>query len=171
MGPPPGSLGIKKITIQSSIQLLQLYYCNYYHYYYIVVYYNGSNLLFHQCIILFKDHKYNAFSCPIIYPRGGGGTWPGYPPRGGVYTRVPPRGGGVPDQVPPGGGGGGGGPGTPRRCLMAFWEMLQSIMGYGYPPPVDRQMDGWKDRRLSKHYLLLRTRAVIMFSWDNFYIT
>ena len=21
-------------------------------------------------------------------------------------------------------------------CPMAFWEMLQSIMGYGYPPPV-----------------------------------
>ena len=64
---------------------------------------------------------------------------PGYPPpRGGYLTRVPPRGG---VRVPP------------RRCLMAFWEMLQSIMGYGYPPPVDRQMDGWKDRRLSKHYL------------------
>ena len=27
---------------------------------------------------------------------------------------------------------------------MAFWEMLQSIMGYGYPP-VDRQIDGWTD--------------------------
>ena len=28
---------------------------------------------------------------------------------------------------------------------MAFWEMLQGIMGYGYPPPpprVDRQIDG-----------------------------
>ena len=56
-------------------------------------------------------------------------------------------------------------------------------MGYGYPPwclphgilgnvakhygiwvtpPVDRQIDGWKDRRVSKHYLpvVLRTRAV-----------
>ena len=34
---------------------------------------------------------------------------------------------------------------------MAFWEMLQSIMGYGYPPPLwtDRLMD----RRVSKHYL------------------
>ena len=49
-------------------------------------------------------------------------------------------------------------------CPMVFWEMLQSIMGYGYtPPPVDRQIDGWKDRRVSKHYLpvVLRTRAVI----------
>ena len=28
---------------------------------------------------------------------------------------------------------------------MAFWEMLQSIMGYGYPPPplwTDRLMEG-----------------------------
>ena len=33
-------------------------------------------------------------------------------PGGGTEVRVPP---------PPG-------------CLMAFWEMLQSIMGYGYPP-------------------------------------
>ena len=23
----------------------------------------------------------------------------------------------------------------PSVCPMAFWEMLQSIMGYGYPPP------------------------------------
>ena len=77
--------------------------------------------------------------------------------------------------------------GTPHRvppsvCPMAFWEMLQSIMGYGYPPvsapwhsgkpckalwdmgtpPVDRQIDGWKDRRMSKHYLpiVLHTRVV-----------
>ena len=29
-------------------------------------------------------------------------------------------------------------------------------------PPVDRQIDGWKDRRVSKHHLpvILRTRAV-----------
>ena len=33
--------------------------------------------------------------------------------------------------------------GYPPSCPMAFWEMLQSIMGYGYPPPVDRQIDGW----------------------------
>ena len=30
--------------------------------------------------------------------------------------------------------------GYPPSCPMAFWEMLQSIMGYGYPP-VDRQTD------------------------------
>ena len=32
----------------------------------------------------------------------------------------------------------------PSVCPMAFWEMLQSIMGYGYPP-VDRQIDGWME--------------------------
>ena len=66
---------------------------------------------------------------------------PGYPPPppppggggGGTRTSVPPPPGGYPDlgtPPPPGGG-----PGTPPGCLMAFWEMLQSIMGYGYPPP------------------------------------
>ena len=91
----------------------------------------------------------------------------GYNPPGGV--RVPP--GGYPVRYPPGGvpprrGGGWGGTGSPPTrsgsgyppcCLMAFWEMLQSIMGYGYPPPgVDRQTK-WN------YYLpvVLRTRAVI----------
>ena len=47
----------------------------------------------------------------------------------------------------------------PGVCPMAFWVMLQSIMGYGYLPLMDRQ----KDRHVSKHYLpvVLRTRAVI----------
>ena len=46
--------------------------------------------------------------------------------------------------------------GTPPGCPMAFWVMLQSIMGYGYPPCEQ------KDRHVSKHYLpvVLRTRAV-----------
>ena len=77
---------------------------------------------------------------------------PGSPPPGGYLTQVPPpRGGPDPGNPPPGGVPGSGtprgGPGTPPppRCLMAFWEMLQSIMGYGYPPPVDRQIDGWTD--------------------------
>ena len=63
---------------------------------------------------------------------GGGVTLPGYPPAG--YP--------------------------PRVCPMAFWEMLQSIMGYGYPHCG--QTDWWKDRRVSKHYLpvVLRTRAI-----------
>ena len=106
------------------------------------------------------------------------GIW--VPPRG-VPGQVPPRGGtqsgtrggsqsgtppGVPGQVPPPGTW----PGTPRggtrlgtppaapwhsgKCCKALWDMGT--------PPVDRQMDGWKDRRVSKHYLpvVLRTRAV-----------
>ena len=76
---------------------------------------------------------------PRTPPRGG--TRGGYPdPPGGVPGQVPPP-GGVPGQVPPPGGvpgqvppRGGGVPGPPPRCPMAFWEMLQSIMGYGYPP-------------------------------------
>ena len=112
-------------------------------------------------------------------PRGG--TWPGYPPGGlgtppgGYLTRVPPR--GVPDPGTPRGGpgytpgGGGGGvpdPGTPPggiqvpspRCLMAFWEMLQSIMGYGYPPLwTDRIMDG-QTRVKTLPSPILRMRAV-----------
>ena len=62
--------------------------------------------------------------------------WPGYPPPAG------------PGRVPPG-------------CPMAFWEMLQSIMGYGYSPPVDK-LTKWK------YYLpvVLRTRAVI----TNFHV-
>ena len=108
---------------------------------------------------------------PQSWPRGYPGrvppSWPGLVPPGRVpLGRVPPPG------YPPG------------VCPMAFWVMLQSIMGYGYPlprclphgilgnvakhygiwvpPPVDRQIDGWMDRHVSKHYLLivLRTRAV-----------
>ena len=78
--------------------------------------------------------------------------WPGYPP-----ARVPPLARGV----PPGQGTPPAGPGrvpplphgilgnvakhygirVPPSCPMAFWEMLQSIMRYGYPPPL------WTDRR------------------------
>ena len=46
---------------------------------------------------------------------------------------------------------------------MAFWEMLQSIMGYGYPPCG--QTDGWMEgQTLVKTLpsLVLRTRAVII---------
>ena len=103
------------------------------------------------------------------YPPPGGGTWAGYPPsRGGTWPGYPP--GGVPDRVPPLGGGPGTPPGgvrvppPPRRCLMAFWEMLQSIMGYGYPPPCG-QTDGWMEgQTLVKTLpsLVLRTRAVII---------
>ena len=118
-----------------------------------------------------------------------GSTLPGYPPAGyppswpgpgGYPTWVPPWqgtpqgppiltwSGGVPYLgTPPAGYAPGqgtppAGPGRvspPSVCPMAFWEMLQSIMGYGYPP---LWTDRWKDRRMSKHYLpvVLRTRAV-----------
>ena len=59
---------------------------------------------------------------PAGYPPGW--TWQGtpwlelagHPP----WLGTPPAG---PGRVPP-----------PGACPMAFWEMLQSIMGYGYPP-------------------------------------
>ena len=47
----------------------------------------------------------------------------------------------------------------PGVWAMAFWEMLQSIMGYGYPPPCG-QTDWWKDRHVSKHYL-----PVVLHAW------
>ena len=76
-------------------------------------------------------------------------TWPlpGYTPPAG-YPPHPDLARAGSDRVPP------------SVCPMAFWEMLQSIMGYGYPP---LWTDRWKDRRMSKHYLpiVLRTRAVI----------
>ena len=50
-----------------------------------------------------------------------------YPPAGYPPSWVPPPWQGTPPagpgRVPP-----------PSGCPMAFWEMLQSIMGYGYPP-------------------------------------
>ena len=112
-----------------------------------------------------------------------GGYLTRVPPLGGDLTRVPPL-GGVPDLgtppgstwlgtplggvsgYPPGGGyltgypPGGGSGYPPHRCLMAFWEMLQSIMGYGYPPPwTDRLVDG-QTRVKTLPSLVLRTRAV-----------
>ena len=78
---------------------------------------------------------------PQGYPPSQGTPLPGYPPGQGTPPARPGR-------VPP----------PPPGCPMAFWEMLQSIMGYGSPPWIDRLMD----RRVSKHYLpvVLRTRAV-----------
>ena len=103
-------------------------------------------------------------------PRGGyltqvppqGGYLTRVPPRGGYLTRVPPGGVTWPRYPPRGGTRSGGVPdlGTPPR-LMAFWEMLQSIMGYGYPPLwTDRLMDG-QTRVKTLPSLVLRTRAVI----------
>ena len=51
----------------------------------------------------------------------------------------------------------------PPGCPMAFWEMLQSIMGYGYPPGVNK-LTKWN------YYLpvVLRTRAVkIQAGWRD----
>ena len=118
---------------------------------------------------------------PLSWP--GGGTMPGgvpdqgtppagyplagYPPAGYPLAGYPsprqgtPPAGYPPSRVPPRLDLAGYPPGV---CPMAFWEMLQSIMGYGYPPPPWK--DRWKDRRVSKHYLpvALRTRAVKMSS-------
>ena len=104
---------------------------------------------------------------PAGYPQEGtpchGTPLAGYPPPGYPPPGYPPC-QGTPlaglGKVPP------------PSCPMAFWEMLQSIMGYGYPPPplwTDRLMDGWKDRRVSKHYLpvVLRTRALKLFIWHD----
>ena len=49
----------------------------------------------------------------------------------------------------------------PGVCPMEFWVMLQSIMGYGYPPPLGvNKLTKWN------YYLpvVLRTRAVIKVS-------
>ena len=85
------------------------------------------------------------------YPAGGC-TLPGYPPSwlGRVHPQCLPHGilGNVAKhygiQVPP------------CVCPMAFWVMLQSIMGYGYPP-VDRQTDTCQNITFP---VVLRTRAV-----------
>ena len=96
-----------------------------------------------------------------VPPLAGPGRVP-LPPAGSGRVPLPPAG---PGRVPPRLDLAGYPPprldlaGYPRGvCPMAFWEMLQNIMGYGYPPPVDRQ----KDRHVSKHYfpVVLRTRAV-----------
>ena len=117
-----------------------------------------------------------SFCCPNWVPPpagyppswpGQGGTLPGYPPAGyplAVYplvgyppagyrvppSRVPPWAGYPPGRVPPLAGYPPGwtwqGTQPPGVCPMEFWVMLQSIMGYGYPPPPQVWTD-WK------HYL------------------
>ena len=72
-------------------------------------------------------------SPPAGYPLAGyppGWTWEGTPPTG-------------PGRVPP-----------PSVCPMAFWEMLQNIMGYGYPPPRCGQTENIT-------FPILRMRAVM----------
>ena len=123
----------------------------------------------------------------VRYPLGGSGS--GTPP-GGV-----PCPGRVPATLP-----GGGGPTSVvsklqlsssavswpyiALCPMELWVMLQSIMGVkkkkkkkfwdGYPPPVDRQIDGWTDTcqniTFPSYYV---TRAVIMDTaiWKVYLVT
>ena len=55
------------------------------------------------------------------HPDLAGGTLPGYPRQGTPQQGTPLAG---PGRVPP----------PPGVCPMKFWLMLQSIMGYGYPP-------------------------------------
>ena len=68
------------------------------------------------------------------YPCQGTPLWQGTPPAGYPSGRVPPWQGTPLAGYPPWQGT----PlaGYPPSCPMAFWVMLQSIMGYGYPPQV-----------------------------------
>ena len=121
------------------------------------------NSIIHKKVLLRERKRHTArrvVSTPSV-------VLPGYP----SPSRVPPTGyppaGYPPDRIPPSWAW----PGTPPpRCLshgilgnvakhygiwvppgvcpMAFWEMLPSIMGYGYSPPplwTDRLMDGRTD--------------------------
>ena len=90
---------------------------------------NSKNVL-HKKVLLRERKRHTArhvASTPYVvltgYPpwQGTPLPWQGTPPAGYPPGRVPPLLAG-PGRVPPGG------------CPMAFWEMLQSIMGYGYPP-------------------------------------
>ena len=93
----------------------------------------------------------------------GGGTLPGYPTTGYPPGREPPQAG--PGRVPPVLTWPGGYP-----TWVPLWAgyppgKVPPLAAPGRvppPPQVDRQIDGWKDRRVSKHYLpvVLRTRAV-----------
>ena len=85
---------------------------------------------------------------PKRVPPRQGTPQAGYPPGRVPPSRVPPG------RVPPPLAGPGRVP--PPGCPMTFWEMLQSIMGYGYPPGVDK-LTKWN------YYppVVLRTRAVI----------
>ena len=119
---------------------------------------------------------------PPGYPPGQGTPPPGYPPPPRLDlagypptwtwqgTPLPPGPGRVPPSCPWHSG----------KCCKALWDMgtpsppqlPRGILGnvakhYGiWVPPLwtERLMDGWKDRRVSKHYLpvVLRTRAVII---------
>ena len=89
-----------------------------------------------------------SLCCPnLVPPPARVPPQPGYPPaRVPPLARVPPSQGTPPwPGYPPGQGTPPAGPGRvqppPPDCPMAFWEMLQSIMGYGYPPPRCEQTE------------------------------
>ena len=117
-----------------------------------------------------------SFCCPNWVPPiltwlGGtllGGTLLRYPPArsgwGVPYWGIPYL--GTPCRVPPQGTPGQGTPwqGTPQLdlagyppgvCPMAFWEMLQSIMGYGYPPcgQTDGRTDACQNITFPSYYI------------------
>ena len=89
----------------------------------------------------------------------------GYPPGRVPPARVPPHQGTPPARVPPRldlagypppppAGPGRVPPPPLRGCPMAFWAMLQSIMGYGYPPRCEQTEN--------ITFPILRMRAVMM---------
>ena len=64
----------------------------------------------------------------VLTPPARVPPWPGYPPSQGTpLARVPPPPARVPPRLDLAGY-------PPPSYPMAFWVMLQSIMGYGYPP-------------------------------------
>ena len=78
---------------------------------------------------------------PPPHPGPGKGGYPGYPPGKVPPAGYPPCPGPGVGYFPPAGYPLAGYPpsswtwlGTPGVYPMAFWVMLQSIMGYGYPP-------------------------------------
>ena len=102
---------------------------------------------------------------PTRVPPHQGTPSPGYP-----LTRVPPP----PGYPPPGYLPCQGAPprqGTPPHgCPMAFWEMLQSIMGYGYPPPRCEQTENItfphpSDAGGNKHIVVIRSIGHNKLGW------
>ena len=91
-----------------------------------------------------------------VPPPGRVLPWAGYPPSRVPPSRVPPGQGTPLPGYPPAGPGRvlPSCPWNSGKCCKALWDTGT--------PPVDRQIDGWMDRRVSKHYLpvVLRTRAV-----------
>ena len=93
-----------------------------------------------HCVVNTPSVVLTGYPPILTWPGGYPGRVPppagyplaGYPPAGYPPNRVPPS------RVPPQQGNPPAGPGRvppSTGCPMAFWEMLQSIMGYGNLPP------------------------------------